>query len=421
MAENNFNINNPVVVEVVDAPMSTGKTTGIIQWMKEHPNEKYLYVSPMLSEVEERIPQQASDLDFHYPISDNCTKSESLLSLLEQGVNISFTHSLFQSLSKKHLDLIKQKEYILIIDEEVGLIESYSGRYTKGDISFLLDSKSISIDYEHFGEINWIGGDIDLSAAYSNFKRMCDASSLYITKGARDMLISQLPIQLVISSKRTIILTYMFEGSVMESFLKLRGVTIKPFEEVKLIKCPNQVVRDAKNLITIKTTPSIDKIERYNLSSVWWSRTANKEQLKEVTAAIRSVYRKQDTDVKKMLLTIPKDNSEKMIGSRRNPRFVLPRGVNADDVFLYSAARATNNYSDRDLLIHGYNRFINVPVKTYFNDYGEGIHPKEDVFALSEMVQWIWRSAIRNDKPITLYILNKRMRELLKNWLNNNM
>ena len=31
----------------------------------------------------------------------------------------------------------------------------------------------------------------------------------------------------------------------------------------------------------------------------------------------------------------------------------------------------------------------------------------------------IWRSAIRDGKPINLYIPSKRMRELLINWINN--
>ena len=34
------------------------------------------------------------------------------------------------------------------------------------------------------------------------------------------------------------------------------------------------------------------------------------------------------------------------------------------------------------------------------------------------MLQWIWRSAIRDGKPINAYIPSKRMRELLINWMN---
>ena len=41
----------------------------------------------------------------------------------------------------------------------------------------------------------------------------------------------------------------------------------------------------------------------------------------------------------------------------------------------------------------------------------------DDVYAISEMVQVIWRSAIRNDEPIHLYIPSERMRNLFELWL----
>ena len=41
----------------------------------------------------------------------------------------------------------------------------------------------------------------------------------------------------------------------------------------------------------------------------------------------------------------------------------------------------------------------------------------EDKFALSELVQFVYRSAIRNGKPIDVYIPSKRMRDLFLEWL----
>ena len=41
----------------------------------------------------------------------------------------------------------------------------------------------------------------------------------------------------------------------------------------------------------------------------------------------------------------------------------------------------------------------------------------QNMFALSEMLQWIWRSAIRDGKEIWIYIPSKRMRTLLENWI----
>ena len=41
----------------------------------------------------------------------------------------------------------------------------------------------------------------------------------------------------------------------------------------------------------------------------------------------------------------------------------------------------------------------------------------ENGYALSEMLQFIWRSAIRDGKEIWVYIPSIRMRNLLKQWI----
>ena len=46
-----------------------------------------------------------------------------------------------------------------------------------------------------------------------------------------------------------------------------------------------------------------------------------------------------------------------------------------------------------------------------------GVEVREDMYALSEMIQWVWRSAIRDGKDIWIYIPSRRMRELFQNWL----
>ncbi|MEA1973836.1 MAG: hypothetical protein U9N34_11170, partial [Candidatus Cloacimonadota bacterium] len=41
----------------------------------------------------------------------------------------------------------------------------------------------------------------------------------------------------------------------------------------------------------------------------------------------------------------------------------------------------------------------------------------QDDYALSEMLQWIFRSGVRNGEVITIYIPSRRMRNLLEEWL----
>ena len=59
--------------------------------------------------------------------------------------------------------------------------------------------------------------------------------------------------------------------------------------------------------------------------------------------------------------------------------------------------------------------FLFPPIKRYFAE--NGIEADEGLFSLSEMVQWVWRSRIREGKPITLYVPSERMRGLFLDWL----
>ena len=85
--------------------------------------------------------------------------------------------------------------------------------------------------------------------------------------------------------------------------------------------------------------------------------------------------------------------------------------------FLACNARATNEYKDKYNLAYCCNRFISPDYVDYFRE--RSVDVNEELFALSEMIQWIWRSRIREGKSINIYIPSSRQRELLVEWLNN--
>lgn len=60
-------------------------------------------------------------------------------------------------------------------------------------------------------------------------------------------------------------------------------------------------------------------------------------------------------------------------------------------------------------------RYANPFTKRFFEKMGFNID--QNKIALSEMLQWIWRSRIRDNKEIVVYIPSKRMRNLLKGWI----
>ena len=86
--------------------------------------------------------------------------------------------------------------------------------------------------------------------------------------------------------------------------------------------------------------------------------------------------------------------------------------------YLPCNCRATNEYRDRTSVAYLINRYLNPFIKNFFTM--NHISVDENGYALSEMLQFIWRSAIRDGKEIWVYIPSIRMRNLLKQWIKQN-
>ena len=68
-------------VEILDSIMGSNKTNGILKWIDSHPNERYIYISPLLSEVDygSRLDTDLKNVTFEFPNTDydNNIKSKS--------------------------------------------------------------------------------------------------------------------------------------------------------------------------------------------------------------------------------------------------------------------------------------------------------------------------------------------------------
>ncbi|MNJ69953.1 hypothetical protein D3C77_663630 [compost metagenome] len=54
--------------------------------------------------------------------------------------------------------------------------------------------------------------------------------------------------------------------------------------------------------------------------------------------------------------------------------------------------------------------------RAFFEDRGVSVN--QDLLAVSDLLQWVWRSRIRKGEAIKLYIPSSRMRKLLYAWAN---
>jgi len=423
-------------IEIIDALCGTGKTTAIISWMHKNPTNRYLYVSPLVKEIEERIVEECEELGFVYPENDGArNKSQHLLELLEEGQNVAFTHNLYSRLTQAHMDAIELQGYVLIIDEEVTMIEplersgSGSEGYTNQDLKYLYNDGKLLVDTEDFGRLVWNWEGYEDNAKYSRLKAMCNLGMVYCADFKKDKktgekvdeihsLVTQLPIELLKCCKRTILISYLFEGSIMDSFLEMKGVETRPFdmeaEGVELRWTNSEIKQQIAPLIDFVETRSTKRVGRKRLTYTWYQNEFTNETARQIGGTIRSVGAKAKAKPEDMMWTAPKDRTT--LVSKGNRIKIKPQGYSAENCYVFPSARATNDYAHKRTLVHCLYRHPNLTVEQYLKHYG--VEVNTDNFATAELIQWVWRSRIRNKEPISLCILSKRMDILFKDWLN---
>lgn len=83
--------------------------------------------------------------------------------------------------------------------------------------------------------------------------------------------------------------------------------------------------------------------------------------------------------------------------------------------FISLNIRVTNDYRNKRNLAYLINIYNNPMINKFFKN--KGVTIEENDYALSMLIQWLFRSAIRDNKEINIYIPSIRMRKLLESWL----
>ena len=164
--------------------------------------------------------------------------------------------------------------------------------------------------------------------------------------------------------------------------------------------------RDYRRLIHVLDSDKMNRIgdRRTDLSLSWFDRNQNNAAPAELKKNIYNFFvNVRECKTKDCLWTTFKDYKSKL------------QGKGYTKGFLEIGARATNDYKDRTSVAYIANRYMNPLIKKFFQQHG--VEVDEDGFALSEMLQFIWRSAIREENEIWIYIPTIRMRTLLIDWI----
>lgn len=394
--------------------MGTGKSSAAITYMNEHKDQKFIYITPYLDEAS-RIKNGCPDLDFVEP-SDKIRqygfkKSVHTVALVEAGRNITTTHQAFRMYSQSTLDMIREKEYTLIIDENVDVLDKYEVH--PGDLKMAMDAGYIE---EHDGEFSVKNNEYDGEALRELFTLLKTRSLIRIgDANANSVFYWTLPPELLMSFKDVFILTYLFDGQSLHHYMHIYGI---PYEYIGIERTADggyrfgdfpgyvpEYTHRLKDMLHIVNNGNLNSVgdEYHALSMSWYERDGDgiDKLRKNVANYFNNIWR-----------DVPAD---KRLWGAYNGTMSKIKGKGYTKAFLTFNAKATNEYRDKTCLAYIPNVFMNVSEKAFYES--RGIEVDNDRYALSIMVQWIWRSAIRDGEEVYLYIPSRRMRTILMNWI----
>jgi hypothetical protein len=427
-------------VKVIDSMPSSGKT----QWMIQHIDEldretKVIYITPFLTETE-RIKKSCKGRYFQLPEAKHGqgSKLTHFKDLLRQGRNIASTHSLFSMIDQETMDLIEANNYILVLDEVMEVVASMDiltdreelsdeerKRIAKKDMEILIAKNFVSVDSQY--KVKWEDEKANLSK-YSTLKENIDGGNVYFS--ANTLLIQVFPPEIFKTDifKEIFLMTYQFDFQIQSYYFRFFDIPYEKFGVIKHRKAKRHKYKfrfvsydeyleydgakrkELKKLINICDSKKLNLLgspsEETGMSlSLGCYKGCDSNGFKIIQSKAKTYLKNHlDGHSSTMMWTCFKDYEDEI----KNHRFI-------DKNFLALNARATNDYRHKSGIVYLVNRFINPYFPHLFRT--KDIDFDGDAFALAEMLQFIFRSQIRDDKPIKIFIPSERMRNLLTRWL----
>lgn len=406
------------MIRVCDAIMGNGKSQSAITYINDHPELKFIYITPYLEEAA-RIKNGCPNADFKEPQQlqrFNYSKLEHTHHLILKGENVATTHAAFKNYTEEVLDAIKGYGYTLIIDENVDVLETCD--IHEDDIQLAVDAGYVEYKDNQYSLIkNDYRGNAMKELFWLLRSRQITRIDDEENGSVRTLFYWVLPPDLITSFRDVFILTYLFEGQSLYNFLKIYNleyinIGIEEIDYGTGFRFCDTVTYVPEYVSHIKDMVKI--VDNEKLNSVGDSPTALSMNWFKKNKAVAVPQLKRN--IENLFKNIWKDSlvKQRMWATFKGQREVL-KGKGYTNGFAMFNLRASNNFRAREYLVYACNIYMNVDEKKFYAVHG--IEVDEDRYALSVMVQWIWRSAIRDGKKIYLYLPSSRMRRILNDWM----
>jgi hypothetical protein len=460
---------------VLDSHPGSGKTTWAIQKMNRERNDRFIYITPYLTEVK-RIQESCEGMNFVAPEpkfnGEIKSKMADFSRAIMEGRNIVSTHALFSALNDETIEMIYINGYTLILDEVMNVVEPFESLWDENlrvegentiydskemqkkrknrlrameTVSQFLNMKVMTRNQDNL--ILWnqevyeqwrdVGGEIDGNVVKIDFAKldfyeplmnMAKRKLLYLVDGV--VLLWNFPIDVFRTAFKNIyILTFMFESQIQSSYFKFHDLKYRTYNvidtgkydeesdrKVYEIELKNNLEHERKWIRSIRERIEIVEKPEWNVVGSGRVSVAGVD-----TTLSKSWYMEEySTNPSKRELLI--SSAEKFC--RRVLNVSESVGVGFQDViwstfktyardmlndthiltgnnFLSIGTRATNDYSHAIAVVYLINKFSEPYLNKFFDVHN--VELNQDSYALSELIQFIFRSNLRVVEPIKHY------------------
>ena len=405
-------------ITLLDHPCGFGKTTSLLSVINSQPDLKFLVVVNTLDEVD-RIMLGVSQGRMFAPkdaLEANANKGEQLEALLVANKSVVITHKLYEKAGRLADGGLLQ-DYSVIIDEVPNTIRALQTVKPESMKEIYLDKGFLEMSRTAELRVTqkWVDG-------YDKFSDTLRSSIFNASRGrglfydGKGNLITSIPVSLFDYAGSVTVLTFLSSGSLLTKFLELNGLKY----ETKTVPGALRAFKErALSLLTIQGLPALEKVPySYSKQTAY---TVSSKPARTTATALKNLRQRQlvDVDPGNILLTCSKSTWYKR--SRKGDIDATKPGAFAKDSRLFSkvnwipnTTRGTNKFGHCTHLIYLYEQNAN-PVLMNWMKLNDAKFRQQ--YAVTEMIQWIWRSQIRNGLPVTVYMPSKRMRDLLTSWL----
>lgn len=423
---------------VIDAPTGAGKTTALINLLNTTQPaadtfDRFLVLTPLLSEVQ----RFCATTTCKQPLENqrkHRTKLYDLKQLLIAGENICCTHSLCDLFDKEVKDLLLHGDYryTLIIDEEPTVIldiidQSTAKKVTNKNLQELnrlnpqdyamLRAQGYLLMDNTTGQLKW-NYEKEYTGKYrrglfEGFRKVFDTLDLYSMNNDKRVIAVVNP-SIWQCFTKIYISSYRIHNSFFDYYCQLYGFCIKYYHISggDIVEGYVSAYPSGLDRIVVCDDDKYNLADKnYSLSKNWFTLNCKKGSTaaKELHNALRGFlrYGVPHSELSGYFWTTFKEFKGCLSGKEVSPKQWVAHNI-----------RATNNYQHCNAVAFVCDKFPNPNIVTFFAKRGIKVDKAE--YALSTLIQFVWRSSIRsttNTNKVYVYLPALRLRMQFKAWL----